>query len=229
MCRAVRITGVLALIVIAKAPLVGFAKTRLAASLHPAFAARLADAFLRDTVRNCRRTCADQLWFSFTPASSDAYFRGLDATARSLPQGVGNLGVRLCAAFAAAFDAGARRVVLIGADTPHLRASTIDAAFACLEHSRGVLGPSVDGGYYLLGLRERCDELFEGITWSTASVAQETRARARGCGFELADLEEVFDVDLPADVSRLHAELALDADLAPHTASVLREWPAHGE
>ena len=219
-----------ALIVIAKAPIPGFAKTRLVgrSGFDQAFVARLADAFVRDTLRNCRRAAPAELLISFAPADALSYFRALDDRARLLPQADGDLGDRLRGALRSAFDAGAERALLLGCDTPHLAPSSIDDAFARLDESPGVIGPAVDGGYYLLGLREPRDDLFRDIEWSTPRVAEQTLARARAMGLELARLPEVLDVDEPGDVEHLREILAREPELAPNTARVLSERRQHG-
>ena len=135
-----------ALIVIAKAPLVGFAKTRLIG--HGGWTAdsdcRLADAFLRDTVSACKRVAVARLQICFAPAAAAGYFSELAPGARLVPQVEGDLGARLSAAFDSVFAGGADRVVLIGMDTPHVEPARLEAAFDLLAHAECVLGPAAD-------------------------------------------------------------------------------------
>ncbi|GAC1380996.1 MAG: hypothetical protein NVSMB30_28790 [Hymenobacter sp.] len=115
-------------------------------------------------------------------------------------QAPGDLGERMAAAFAAAFEAGARRVAIIGTDCPGLRAAHLTQAFAQLADHDVVLGPATDGGYYLLGLRQPCPELFQNKAWSTASVLPDTVAEAERLGYRVALLPELRDVDTAVDL-----------------------------
>jgi hypothetical protein len=209
------------LILLAKEPLPGRAKTRLAAGVGPERAARLTDGFLRDTVRTCRAVRGAELWIAMEAESAGGYFRALCAEARLVVQPPGDLGARLRAAFDAAFAAGLRRVVAIGSDAPHLPSERIDAAFDALAQADAVLGPAVDGGYYLLGLRAPRPELFDGVAWSTPGVLRQTEERARRLGLDLARLPETFDVDTPDDLERLRELLAADASLCPATRALI--------
>jgi hypothetical protein len=206
---------------VAKAP--GQAKSRLANALGAAAAARLADAFLRDTVSACRRASIDELVISYAPVGESSYFRALDTRARLAPQVAGDLGERLRAAFADAFAAGAACVVAIGGDTPHITPEAIDGAFEQLETAPAVVGRADDGGYYLIGLRKRADRVFEEIAWSTPRVYTQTAERARELGLTLAHVAESFDVDEPADLARLRELCAREPGLCPRTAALLCE------
>ena len=89
---------------------------------------------------------------------------------------------------------------MIGTDTPAVGAETVARALAALDSADVVLGPSRDGGYYLMALRENRPELFAGIEWSTRSVLAETVARARVAGLRITFLEVESDVDTAADL-----------------------------
>jgi rSAM/selenodomain-associated transferase 1 len=109
------------------------------------------------------------------------------------------LGDRLAAAFAREFATGARHVVIIGSDCPGLDARRLRAAFAALRRRDVVLGPALDGGYYLIGLARPAPRLFRGIAWSTAGVAAQTLRRARALGLRWHLLPPLRDVDTAAD------------------------------
>jgi uncharacterized protein len=212
------------LILHAKAPLAGFAKSRLVdpvAGRDAAFVARLADAFLRDTLTQCRDTGADEVVFHFAPPESADYFRSLDPAAHLQPQLDAPFGVRLATAFASVFARGDADVVLVGMDTPHLSAATMRAAFTSLDDADAVLGPAEDGGYYLIGMTRRHDSLFDCIDWSTPRVAAQTRDRARSAGLSLVELVEEFDVDDTDDLERLRTLLRAEPNRCPATAAVL--------
>ena len=106
------------------------------------------------------------------------------------------------AAMAAAFAEGATGVVAIGTDSPWLTADEVEAAFEALRHHDAVLGPTQDGGYYLIGLRRFVPALFEDIAWSTTSVYAQTLARADHLRLRMHVLRTGYDVDRPEDLQR---------------------------
>jgi hypothetical protein len=117
---------------------------------------------------------------------------------RAQPEG--NLGDRLIQAIQAAFATGMQRVVTIGTDCPGLNATRMRQAFTALDQADLVLGPALDGGYYLIGLRQFVPDLFAGIAWSTATVLQQTVEIAERLGLTVAYLEPLSDVDRAADL-----------------------------
>lgn len=122
--------------------------------------------------------------------------------------------------------AGHELVAVVGSDHPDLPLERVEAAFDELRRGRPmVLGPSRDGGYYLLGLRAAAVDrrLFSGIAWSTPGVLEATLARARALGVDTALLPEEADIDRPADLERLVARLENGRE-APRTAALLRAW-----
>lgn len=243
------------LVVMAKAPLIGYAKSRLIESsdgapeasgsppsslgtsaldgpprlgrFDAARVARLADAFIRDTLRVSERCTHEALSIVFAPPDSEPYFRALAPSAVLVPQSGGDLGARLAAAVALAFDSGATRIVVIGTDTPHLPSERVDEAFDALAAADCVLGPARDGGYYLIGLTTPRPELFRGIDWGTASVLADTIAIAAAQGLRVACLREERDIDERADLEWLAEELRSAPARCPHTVPVLGEPPRH--
>ena len=211
------------LIVLAKAPRPGLAKTRLARApgVGAGGAAALADAFLRDTVAACGRVAGARLTLCFSPADAEPFFRELAPNARVEPQRDGDLGARIDGAFDAAFRAGATRAVALGMDTPHVTPERLSRAFAELERADSVFGPATDGGYYLIGLRERRPELFRDVEWSTPRVLAQSLECARAAGIEVALLDELFDVDDEGALERLERLIAANDELCPHTARAL--------
>ena len=103
-------------------------------------------------------------------------------------------------AFLERFESGARRVVIIGSDSPEISATDICEAWEALKSLDVVLGPAVDGGYWLIGLRGPCAELFEGISWSTDSVMRETLVRIDQTKLTFRLLRHLNDVDVEPDV-----------------------------
>jgi uncharacterized protein len=117
---------------------------------------------------------------------------------------------------------GFDRVVLIGSDNPTLPRAPVDAACNALDYADVSIGPTLDGGYYLLAMRQFHAALFEGIEWSTPRVYVQTLAHARRLQLRIEAVQTWFDVDNPADLARLQADLAqASADTAPHTRRAL--------
>lgn len=211
--------------VFAREPVAGRVKTRLAAATNPELAARIATAFLRDSLDRFSAIRA-QRYLALTP--DDAFPIVADNRYRLIPQGPGDLGARL-ARFFQRFTRG-NRVVVVGSDSPTLPVSHIDQAFECLRVHDVVLGPATDGGYYLVGCRSFLPTLFEGIRWGSAHVLQESVARLTDCQASLALLPPWYDVDTLDDWHFLAGHLAalrqagIDPEV-PHTEPLCREGP----
>lgn len=126
---------------------------------------------------------------------------------RYIPQGSGDLGQRMSRAFASAFAAGKKRVLVVGADCPDLSAELLATALDLLETKDLVLGPAMDGGYYLIGLRQMKPDLFLDIKWGTNSVLNSTLARAARLGLSVGLLAVLSDIDRPQDLAVLPAKL----------------------
>jgi uncharacterized protein len=189
-----------ALAVIAKEPVAGLAKTRLVPALGEAGAATAAAAMLADTLAAVRSVGADP-WLCFTPAAARARLSRLAPGFGLLAQGSGDLGDRLAACLADLLAAGADRVAIVGADTPHLPAAGYRRAFALLEQADVVLGPALDGGYYLVAAKAARPELFVGIPMGTDAVLSETWARATRAGLVVAFLPPQRDLDRVEDLA----------------------------
>jgi rSAM/selenodomain-associated transferase 1 len=136
------------------------------------------------------------------------------------PQQGDDLGERLLHAFRWCHQQGFERTILIGSDTPHISGDIIDAARDALDEVDVVLGPSEDGGYYLIAMRAPYD-VFSGIVMSTSEVTEQTIAAAHHLGLTVHLLETLLDVDEFSDLQRLATLLAGDSSLAPTTADYL--------
>jgi rSAM/selenodomain-associated transferase 1 len=204
-------------IVLAKEPAPGRAKTRLAADVGLMRAAELCDVFVRDTLDFAARR-SRRLYIAASPAASLPYFRRLTSDARCFAQPEGDLGVRLLNAFETALGDGAQRAVLIGSDSPTLPSHLLSVAHRALRSHDVVLGPAEDGGYYLIGMNVPHRELFAGIDWSTDRVVAQTLDRARAAGLRVFLLPHWYDVDDGRDLDRL----TCDPLLRPHTRCALR-------
>lgn len=122
-------------------------------------------------------------------------------------QASGDLGNRLTAAFAACFEEGASKVVVVGSDIPEIDATILSEAFTRLDDSDIVIGPSEDGGYYLLGMKECHVVLFQGIAWSTETVCEQTTELAKQAGLSIHMLSKLRDIDIPEDLPYLERVL----------------------
>jgi rSAM/selenodomain-associated transferase 1 len=213
-----------ALIVFVKEPRAGRVKTRLARDLGPELAARVYRALAEAEIAATRPEGAEyeRLFFHDPPADVGALEAWLPGE-RLLPQAGADLGQRMRAAFEQCFASGATRVAIVGTDVPWAGRAHVLASLAALEAHDAAVGPTPDGGYYLLALRAPQPGLFEGVPWSTPQVLPATRARARELGLALAELEPLPDVDTLDDLRRewqrlrplLTSHAGLLADLEP--------------
>jgi rSAM/selenodomain-associated transferase 1 len=217
----------------AKAPRPGRVKTRLSPPLTPEEASALNACFVRDTVASLGAACATESadWvISYTPVGEETAFLGiLPDGSLLLPQRGDGFGERLLHTAEDLFACGYSAVCLIDSDSPTVPTGEFArAARLLLDGSKcAVLGPSEDGGYYLLGLQEPIARLFEGIAWSTDVVTRQTMERAVEVGLPIEALQPWYDVDDAVSLARLHAEM-FDAQSrlprgygAPHTRSYL--------
>ena len=201
--------------IFAKPPIAGQVKTRLAL---PGRAAELARAFLIDT----HAAIARLDWGHPIVASTGPLDVGLDALLAPAvwAQGDGDLGARLERVLRRGLET-ASAAIAIGADSPGTPRARYDAAFAALATHDAVIGPSDDGGFYLLGLTRCPSGLLGDLPWSSWGTFDATLARLRARGMSVAILEPWFDVDRPADLERLRRELAARPDAAPVTRHAL--------
>jgi rSAM/selenodomain-associated transferase 1 len=207
-----------ALAVVAKEPVAGLAKTRLVPALGEVGAARAAAAMLADTLAAVRASGADP-WLCFTPAEARERLGRLAPGFGLLAQGAGDLGDRLAACLGDLLGTGADRVVIVGADTPQVPPATYRRAFSLLDEADVVLGPALDGGYYLVAAKAARPDLFVGITMGTGTVLSETLARAAGAGLQVALLPPLRDLDRVEDLAAALAIGELDGARATHAAA----------
>ena len=219
-----------ALVIVGKAPEPGRTKTRLSPPLTLEQGARLYAGFLLDTVA----LGVGLGWGGVTliypprPGAAEELSRllppELGARVRLQPQPGEGLGAALAGAFSSHLAEGFARVVLIGSDNPSLPPALVEEARAGLADHDLVIGPSEDGGYYLIGMARPHLGVFERITWSTHLVYGETLARARELGLSVLSLPAWYDVDTVAELRRLRDDLArMPADVAPRTRALLAE------
>jgi len=192
------------LVIYAKRPLPGYAKTRLGAAIgteqSAGVYARLLYAYLLDLTKAHLPDTTIELCLA--SPSDIAFFAGAFPEFTVQPQVEGDLGQRMAASFAQAFSRGASSVVLTGSDVPDLTGQLVRDAFQALESNPIVIGPAADGGYYLVGMRVPGAQLFEGIAWSSKHVLAQTQGLARAQKLEIAYLPELYDMDTIREYER---------------------------
>lgn len=211
-----------AIVVMAKAPREGTVKTRLIGA-HPARdVARLSECMLRDTValvQTLSRVHVAVMCPSVDVPDIQGCLPGVEV--------VGQRGHGLAAALGSVFERFVpdhHRVIAIDSDSPHLPRARLESALDLLAIGEVVVGPTEDGGYYLVGASAMHPHLFELAPLGTDSARDALLRNARALGLSVAFTEPFYDVDLPADLLRLAAELRLEPARAPRTAALLASW-----
>jgi rSAM/selenodomain-associated transferase 1 len=203
-------SGLCALAVMAKAPRPGKVKTRLAPPLTLDQSAALNICFLKDTTANIASIAGASGLVCYTPIGDEGLFDGiLPNSFRLIAQRGDAFGERLLAAAEDILSVGYGSVCLIDSDSPTVPAGAFAQAVEELARpgDRVVLGPSDDGGYYLIGLKKAHSAPFERIAWSTSVVCEETCERVAEAGLELVLLPTWYDVDDGDTLAVLRAEL----------------------
>jgi rSAM/selenodomain-associated transferase 1 len=218
-----------ALIVVGKAPQAGRAKTRLVPPLSAEDAAELYQAFLLDALELGLSLRWERVALVHPAGAADALRRTVPQGITLLEQSGMGLGDALSVAFRQHFAEGFTQVVLIGSDNPTLSRGPIEAACSALTNDFDLsIGPSTDGGYYLIGMRRAHDGLFEDIEWSTPRVYRQTVERAQALNLRVHPVPEWYDVDEPSDLLRLELDLrSASPDVAAHTRSALARLRVH--
>lgn len=195
-----------ALVLMARAPLAGKVKTRLVPPFSPEEAAGLYRCLLVDLLESVKSFRHADLFVAFSPAETAPLFQELVPPAFVLfPQRGGDLGDRMHNVFVDLASKAYKSIVLIGSDLPVFPSHFLEEAFAVLEKPGRdlVLGPSRDGGYYLIGMNRPIRQIFEDIPWGEEEVFIATAQRARRLGLSPSFLPQWFDIDRPEDMSYL--------------------------
>ncbi len=194
------------LIIFTRYPRPGQAKTRLIPSLGPEGAARLQIAMTEHSLgqaRGLKRPIA----IYYTNGEERELRDWLGKDLRYQVQGAGDLGAKMLGAFWDSLGEGTGAAVIIGTDCPSIDTQLLAQTFEALQTSDLVLGPALDGGYYLIGLRRLVPELFENIAWSTDRVLSQTLAIAKRLNLSFYLLPELPDIDRPEDLQYLPPHL----------------------
>lgn len=184
----------------------GAVKTRLARDIGPVRAATLYREFVLQTLARFAQQADQRSLWVWPPArkSEFEHVAGTDWTIHCQPDG--DLGLRMSRFFCSGLQR-ASRVVLIGSDSPNLPTETVNEAWLALAQSDVVLGPAIDGGYYLVGMRTDATDMFEQIPWSTPDVLPATMDRLSRSGTSVRLLDPWRDVDTLGDLEWLRDEL----------------------
>jgi len=219
-----------ALAVMAKAPIAGTVKTRLVPPLSGEQACELYRALLLDQLDNLTGLSEIDLYLAYTPADAAPLIENLAPPRfQCFPQRGVDLGPRMVGVLAELWHRRHHNLVLIGGDLPVLRLEILREAFAHLHapDRRVVLGPSQDGGYYLVGMNQAIPEMFSGMTWSHDRVLADTIVRLRELRINFALLPDWFDVDTMADIRRLRGlDDSADSAVMKRTLDYLRRLTA---
>jgi len=217
------------LVIMAKAPRVGSVKTRLALNLSPQQATELYACFLNDTIALAK--ALNQIEIAIMCPASDVEDLCCSVTdaVPVVPQTGRGLAAGLTSVFAHFANSGRQRVIAFNSDSPHLPASLLENAFDVLESSDLVVGPTHDGGYYLVGAKASHPALFEDDGMGTMNALESLLARARKLRLSAGFTDPFYDIDVASDLTRLAAELRLAPARAPRTAAWLDEWARSGE
>jgi len=218
-----------ALLVVAKRPEPGRTKTRLSPPLSPEQAAGLYEGLLRDTLDLMRRVPGVQPAIAYLPAGAEPYFAALAPDFELILQEGAGLGERLDNATRYFLARGYARVAIMNSDGPTLPVACLADAFRVLDAGAEVaLGPSDDGGYYLIGMTRPVPRMLREVEMSTPRVLRDTLALAGAEGLRVALLPAWYDVDDLPSLLRLRRELTEHPGIAPHTRAFLSKggpWP----
>jgi rSAM/selenodomain-associated transferase 1 len=215
------------LVIMAKAPKPGSVKTRLAESLSLQAVTELYRCLLNDTIALAQGLDHVEIAI-MCPASDVEDLSRATKTVRIMPQTGQGLAAGLTSVFAHFATPGQQRVIAFNSDSPHLPASVLESAFDLLEACDLVVGPTHDGGYYLVGARASHPGLFTSDGMGTGNALETLLTRARALGLSAHLTDRFYDIDVAADLSQLANELQRIPGKAPRTAKWLSEWASAG-
>ncbi len=198
----------LRVLVFAKAPQPGRAKTRLIPALGAQGAAALAHRMLKHTLAQALDAGIGPVELCMSPAPEDASWQEVEipAAVQRSAQGEGDLGQRMARAVHRLTSVPGQAVLLLGTDCPSLTAARLLEAAQMLHKHDAVLQPVIDGGYVLIGLKAACPEIFTNMPWSTPAVAALTLERLCGLGMSVWQGRALHDIDESADLKHLPAD-----------------------
>lgn len=213
------------LLVVAKQPAPGQTKTRLCPPLTSFQAAELYECFLRDTLDAMREVPGVEPVIGYLPDDAQDYFHQLAPDMSLIRQRGSSLGERLDDLLKQALNGGSQKAVVMDSDSPTLPADYLSMAFEQLTETDVVLGPTTDGGYYLIGVKQPQPRLLRQVQMSTSHVLADTLALAKASGLSISLLPSWYDIDTIADLRRLESEIAEMS--ANGRAAATSRWLAH--
>jgi uncharacterized protein len=211
------------LVIMAKAPRPGRVKTRLTPSLPLPAITAFYRCLLDDTVTLARSLGDVEIALMCPSSDVDELACLVGDGVRVVAQEGEGLAAGLTSVFAR-FASTGRRTIAFNSDSPHLPASVLQCAFEALIAFDVVVGPTHDGGYYLVGAKASHPTLFEGDGMGTGSALDTLLARARTLQLSVGFTDPFYDIDVASDLMRLAAELKLAPAKAPRTAFWLEQW-----
>jgi len=212
------------LVVVAKAPRIGHVKTRLGAALAPEGIVALYRCLIEDTLELAGSLPATRV-VVVCPAADVGELRvWLGPTTEIVAQEGGGLAAALDSTFRVFLGEGVDRVVIFNGDSPHLPPAELERAFALLDGCDLTIGPTIDGGYYLVGGRAYHPGLFDASRMGTQTALDALLARAGALGLAVEMTASWYDVDEPHDLERLARDLHSAPASARRTAALLERW-----
>ena len=197
-----------AVILFAREPVLGLVKTRLNSFLDKETILRLYKCFLEDSLAKIQDVGNADCFVAISPEGNSEFFNQKKSSGIALFSQQGNdLGEKMRQAFIDRFSQGYTRAIIIGSDSPSLPVSYIRRALGSEKDL--VLGPSIDGGYYLIAMKDKVSEVFKSVSWGTDKVLDETLQRIKDVGISFDLLPLWYDVDLPEDLKFLKTHLML--------------------
>jgi rSAM/selenodomain-associated transferase 1 len=212
------------LVIMAKCPRLGSVKTRLATSLSPAAVTAFYGCLLDDTLALARslNDVKVAIMCPNSDANELAQLAGCEVSV--VAQKGEGLAAGLTSVFAHFAEGYQRRIIAFNSDSPHLPRSVLEDAFETLAAHDVVVGPTHDGGYYLVGAKASHPTLFAGDGMGTSSALERLLSRVRALELSVSFADAFYDIDVADDLTRLAAELRVAPARAPRTAAWLKEW-----
>lgn len=212
------------LVIMAKAPRQGAVKTRLAPSLSPESVTAFYRCLLDDTLTLARSLSNVEVAIMCPASDATELLQFAGNETRVITQKGEGLAAGLSSVFAHFSEARQRRIIAFNSDSPHLPRSVLEDAFEMLATHDVVVGPTHDGGYYLVGAKASHPMLFSGDGMGTSSALESLMSRTRNLGLSVGLAQPFYDIDVADDLARLAAELRLAPARAPRTAAWLKQW-----
>jgi len=212
------------LVVMAKAPRPGRVKTRLTPTLSPEAVTALYRCLLADTLALVRSLDDVEVAVMCPDSDVSELARLAGNEVRVVAQKGEGLAAGLTSVFAHFAEEDQRRTLAFNSDSPHLPRAVLEGAFEALAINDVVVGPTYDGGYYLVGATASHPTLFASEGMGTSSALEKLLSRARALGLSVGFADPFYDIDVADDLNRLAAELRLAPGRAPRTAEWLKEW-----